>query len=324
VRVWLIGALVLILSGGAARPALAASYDDPFFLGWTSFLPEVPGDFTATTENNCPKGSFKCVDNVVKEMTRRWEQLACDHNGPFSFVYLITTMQYREAAHMEGFFDDVEFVNHEDAVFADYYFEAYDDWTHNRMDQVPPAWRVAFHAAESGSVTGYGDMILGMNAHINRDLPFVLNAIGLTAPDGTSRKADHDKVDDFLNEAGKIAMGKAAQIYDAAIDDSDMLFTTLDNTLTLSLIEEWREEAWRKAEMLRDAPTLADKLDVARYIEEEAAMKAQMFYEQNKYNGITNGSTGPRDAYCSQQWPSAGDHLNLDPVATEDPISGLL
>jgi hypothetical protein len=38
-------------------------------------------------------------------------------------------------------------------------------------------------------VTGSGDLLLGISAHVNRDLPFVLASLGLVAPDGTSRKA---------------------------------------------------------------------------------------------------------------------------------------
>lgn len=50
-------------------PGTAGDCDDPFFLNWPTFLPAVGSDFTASTENDRPTGSVKCVENVVKEMT---------------------------------------------------------------------------------------------------------------------------------------------------------------------------------------------------------------------------------------------------------------
>ena len=48
------------------------------------------------------------------------------------------------------------------------------------------------------TVTGAGDLLLGMNAHINRDLAFVLAGTGLIHPDGSSSKADYDAVEEWL------------------------------------------------------------------------------------------------------------------------------
>ena len=60
------------------------------------------------------------------------------------------------------------------------------------MFSTRPARGRSHDAAKGRQVTGLGNLLLGMNAHINRDLPFVLYSIGLTAPDGSSRKPDHD------------------------------------------------------------------------------------------------------------------------------------
>jgi len=49
-----------------------------------------------------------------------------------------------------------------------------------------------------------------MRAHINRGLPFVLAATGLVMPDGSSGKADYDKVEEFLNDASEAMLGEAA------------------------------------------------------------------------------------------------------------------
>lgn len=298
---WIIRLLALVTAFAVLAPAAhAGDYDDPFFLGWSAFLPAVPGDFTASAEKDCPTGSMQCVDNVIREMTRRWEKLGCDHNAPFALVYLRTTEEYREAAATPGFFEDAAFVNHQDAVFADYYFQAYDDWYTGKVDRVAPAWRIAFDAADRRKVTGMGDILLGMNAHINRDLPFVLHAIGLTKPDGTTRKTDHDAVNIFLNEVAKYVIAEAAQRYDPTIDDGDLPLTTLDSNVLMSAIMGWREQAWRYAEMLRDAPTEADRARVAQLIEDQAALEALTIRTTHAYDGLLR-TTRTRDRYCQSQ-----------------------
>ena len=53
---------------------------------------------------------------------------------------------------------------------------------------VPRAWAIAFGAADERAMSAAGNLALGINAHVQRDLPFVLAAIGLVKPDGSSRK----------------------------------------------------------------------------------------------------------------------------------------
>ena len=147
------------------------------------------------------RGTLQCVDTVVREMTSRFDALAarCDHKAVFSLLYLRTTEEFRRTvAENPQFFRDPAYVNHEDALFADYYFWAMDA-TGAKFAAVPLAWQIAMDAANRREVSGAGDILLGMHAHINRDLPFVLAAMGLTHPDGSSRKPDHDKVNEILH-----------------------------------------------------------------------------------------------------------------------------
>src|SRR5258706_5450036 len=134
-------------------------------------------------------------------MTRRFDLLdaTCDHNLLFSLTYLRTTEEYRRAVVEPDFFSDPNFINHQDANFARMYFDAWDAYRAGALGNVPRAWQLAFRTADQKQVNGTGNLLLGMSAHVNRDLPFVLAAIGLVKPDGTSRQPDHDKVDVFLN-----------------------------------------------------------------------------------------------------------------------------
>jgi len=297
----LAGAGVAVTIGllGAATPATAGSYDDPYFLGWSTYVPSTATDYTPTTENDCTRGSTKCVDNTIKEMTKRYNSLRCNHNSMFAYTYLVTTKEYRKAVTDPAFFQDNAFVNHEDAVFGDFYFRAYDAWKRGNVADVPPAWRIAFDAADKQQVTGMGNVILGMSAHVNRDLPFVLDAIGLVKPDGTSRKPDHDKVNVFLDAVNQYLMTQAAQILDPTLDDGDVPGTTMDNSAVVQLLVSWREVAWHNAERLAEAPTPEARQQVAQSIEDSAAMTSTLLKATYLYNGITNGTALARNSFCA-------------------------
>jgi hypothetical protein len=304
-----VAAAVLSVSAGVA-PSAAGTYDDPFYLGWPTFVPAVPTDFEASTEKDCKKGSVQCVDKVIREMTRRYNAIGCHHDSAFAFTYLLTTEEYRRAVEDPDFFTDNAFVNHQDVVFADVYFEAHDDWRAGRVDEVPPAWRVAFDAADRQAVSGMGSILLGMNGHVNRDLPFVLHAIGLVKPDGTTRKVDHDRVNAFLNAVNKYLLNEAARYLDPTIDDGDVPGTTIDNSAAVQLLFTWREQAWRNAERLATAGSDAERLRIAQEIEEAAAYEGLMIRTAYAYPTLPGGLLGKllpdraaeRNAFCASHW----------------------
>ena len=293
-------AVALLLFLGGSTPAHAGDYDDPFFLNWPTFVPSTTtSDFVASTENDCPKGSLKCVDNVIREMTKRYNTLGCSHNSAFAFTYLVTTQEYRKAVDDPNFFTDNAFVNHQDAGFADLYFTAYDNWKAGRIADVPPSWRIAFQAGDTQAVTGMGNVLLGMNAHVNRDLPFILASIGLVKPDGTSRKVDHDRVNAFLNAVNKYLLTEAAKYLDPTMDDGDVPGTSLDNSAAVQLLTGWREEAWRNAERLVAASTPEDRAQVATDIENAAATEGLLLKTSYSYTLNPNSSAAARNLYCT-------------------------
>ncbi len=99
-----------------------------------------------------------------------------------------------------------------------------------------------------------GNLLLGINAHVQRDLPFVLYSIGLVSPEGASRKPDHDRVNQILNRVTDDIIAEVARRFDPTIDDAN-LPTTIDDFVLFQTIVGWREAAWRHAELLALAPT---------------------------------------------------------------------
>ena len=292
-----LAAVVSALACALVVPGQAGA-EDPPYLGWPGLLPAVPGTYSPSSEDDCVKGRNQCVDAVIREMTRRFDPLAssCDHDAIFSLAYLRTTEEYRRTIEDPTFFENTAFVNHEDVVFAEHYFRAYDAWHSTSRALTPPAWAHAFEAAERREVSAVGNLVLGMNAHIQRDLPFALAGIGLTAPDGSTRKTDHDRVNVFLNRVPDELIPEIASRFDPTIDDGE-LPAMVDDVVSFQVIPAWRETAWRNAERLVAAETAEQRALVAADIEAYAASQASLLRRATTY-GIGADSTA-RDAHCA-------------------------
>ncbi len=278
--------------------------DDPVYLPWPDLLPSIATPYDPTSKNPCKNGSLRCVDLTIDEMTRSFDGLAatCSHDAVFSLVYLRVTEAYeRTVAADPSFFDDTLFVNHEDAIFAAYYFVAYNAWYRGQAWLVPRAWQIAFEAADARRVSASGNVLLGINAHVNRDLPFVLAAMGLFNKDGSSRKPDHDKVNVILSRVEGDALAEASRRFDPSIFDPTTNGTSLDETTLYQILAAWREDAWRNAERLATASSPAAWAAVAQNIEDSAALEAQAIAAQYAYTPPVTSTTA-RDAYCAEHW----------------------
>lgn len=271
VAAFAVAALVTGLSGGVREAAATRGQSD------------------VSDSRACRQGAIECVSQVVREMKRRFEPLArrCDHDAVFALVYLRTTEVYRDTAGSIGY-GDVASVTREDALFADYYFRAFDAYHdgphHERQGSVPPAWQIAFDSASARALGAQGNAFLGVSAHIQRDLPFVLYEL-YTEGHPVSYE-DHTLVNEFL----------------AQVDVAPEIIARFDPTYPpgsdIGLIAAWREAAFRNFERLRDA-TPVERVVIAAEIEYSAALFAQNIVASTAYPPETDSSE--RDAYCRAQ-----------------------
>ena len=283
-------------------PGSAAAADgDPPFIGWSAVLPATVYQYDPTSSDDCVAGRESCVRKAIRTMQHQLDGLAatCDHDAVFALAYLRTTEAYLRSSMTEGFYLDPAFVNHEDIVFAELYFDAYEAWTAGRIERVPPAWRVALRAADRRQVSGQGNLLLGMNAHINRDLPFVLAAIGLATPSGQSRKRDHDQVNVMLNGVADALIAEEAARFDPTMANAEVPYD-LNYTGLMQMLMAWRETAWRNAERLVAAPDAAARAVVAEEIETYAYTKAQALATATGYLAPLSSSAA-RDSYCASR-----------------------
>ena len=299
-----VGRLLLFVTVVALVAAPLARAEDPPLVNWPALLPALAPGFTPNTFDICRDGSPSCLDHTLRELRARIaaHDEQCSDNALFARNYRLVTDFYQRLAGT-GFFQDDGYVAREDAIFASLYFAAEDAWREGRKEDVPEAWRIAFQAADDKAVQGAGNLLLGINAHVQRDQPFMIAGLGLVDENGRSRKADHDKFNELLNTAYDDVFAQAI-----AWDDPDLAFydpqqTTADNLLAFQTIAGWREGVWRNAERLVRAKSDEERRLVAESIERNAAAWAEMIRASFPYGGPFTRER--RDALCAKRAEAA-------------------
>ena len=295
VRIAVLVALAVAAAGMVASTAAPA--DEVPGLPWTELMPPLPGPNKPESRPvaNCRKASPECIRGVIDRLRRARDRWGCDHRAVFATTYLELTKQIMRdvrSGFVEREFAKPRYLYREDALFANVYFRTIRAW--RAGDEVPGAWRVAFEAAADGDKAGAQDMLLGINAHVQNDMPFVLASLGLRTRNGDSRKPDHDVANGALNRGYDEVVAAVRRRYDSSLDLSNSPLIPLDDIAGLELVREWREQVWRNAERLVNAETRAEQRQVASQIEQYAEG-----YATTIAAGGLPGYGETRDAYCA-------------------------
>jgi hypothetical protein len=235
---------------------------------------------------------MRCFDGNIARMRSLQRRLGCDHRAVFATTYLLLTEQMRDTIRRDPhFFHDLHWLIVEDTVFANFYFRSISAYEHGRP--VPGAWKVAFDNARAGDDNGGQDMLLGINAHVQRDMPFVLATVGLRTRAGASRKPDHDVVNQILSDAYEPIVSAIGARYDSLVTITNASWNPIDDIAGLEMVKGWREGVWRNAERLLEAKTAAERQQVTDSIETNATAWAHLIAD-----GQVPGYRAQRDAYC--------------------------
>ena len=284
-------AIVAAVLSGAV---IASGSDHPANVHWERFLPALPSpsEIQPRSVPNCRKAAMRCIDVEIRrlrDLQRRW---GCDHRAVFATTYLELTRALRRVLRERPhFLRYPKYLYVEDALFANVYFDAIRDARRGRA--VPEAWRIAFDAAGSADLNAAQDMLLGINAHVQNDMPFVLAALGLRTRSGASRKEDHDAINEVLDRSYPDVVRAVRDRFDPQVGLTNSESTAADDVLGLELVKTWREQVWRNAERLLNARDDEERAQVAKQIQDNAANWARGFaaVEQNGYRAV-------RDSYC--------------------------
>src|SRR5215467_3298706 len=197
------------------------------------------------------------IDEVIERMTVLAGELRKDGDGRLAFhnTYLRTTEAVAHALR-DGFFADPEWVDRWDVAFAKLYLDALD--ADRRGEPVPEPWAVAFRAAAAQpDLPPVRHVLLGMNAHINYDLPQALLAVIGDAEFGdpevrARREADHRRIDEVLSiRVG--AEDAELQQTEPAATWQDRVMQPLNRMATRRFLRESREKVWANARELSRA-----------------------------------------------------------------------
>lgn len=179
-----------------------------------------------------------------------------DQRRHFLATYRRTTVAVDEEIRRGGFLDG-PWVERWDIDFASLYLDALDQWNAGRTASEP--WAVAFKAAEAEDLPPLRHVLLGMNAHVNYDLPQALLAtitddefddVDLVA----RRGSDHEHIDGIL--ASRVAAEDLElQAVERPGDRTvlDKLLTPFNQAGTKRFLREARGKVWRNAQILASA-----------------------------------------------------------------------
>jgi hypothetical protein len=166
----------------------------------------------------------------------------------FNGMYLEVTNAVRAALQTE--FENAEFIERLDVVFAQFYLEAYDAALADAW--VSKAWAPLFARREEPRLP-LQFAIAGMNAHINNDLAHALlltwREFGISPGRDSPERRDYEKVNGILGRVEKDIKGPLS---DAVIAEIDTAFRETDDFLALWSIGEARDQAWGRARIMRE------------------------------------------------------------------------
>ena len=282
---------VLAATAMAAVPVSASQDPNP---PWPDLLPALPvaSKHQPGPVPHCKRGRMRCIDNTIKRMRRLQRRLGCDHRAVFATTYLTLSKVLRKRIRRDPhLFRDRRYLAFEVTHFANFYFHMLH--ASERGRPIPEAWRISIDTARRGDANAGQDMLIGINAHVQRDMPYVIAQLGLVTRSGASRKPDHNVMNRVLDEAYQPVVDAIRRRYDPIVSTTNAEWNPLDDVGGLEMVKAWREGVWRNAERLVNARTPAQRRQVSASIEANAANWARMMAAPQD-----PGYRARRDAYC--------------------------
>jgi hypothetical protein len=185
----------------------------------------------------------EAVESVVRSMQERLDGLTSEQSYLREFLgtYQRTTLAVGKAVDA-GDFEDPDWVERWDVAFAELYVAALDAHLGGGTPARP--WRLAFNAPPD--LQALRHVLLGINAHVNYDLPQALLAVisdddFANASVMASRRRDHERIDGVL--AGRVA-AEDAELAVHGRTLTDRLLQPLNRISSKRFLRESRTKVW--------------------------------------------------------------------------------
>jgi hypothetical protein len=202
----------------------------------------------------------RAICALLERMDALVAELEADRSPGRYFLSTYTRTTRAVAAALEdGRFEDPVWVEEWDVVFADLYLDALRAY---RTDpaSAPRPWRVAF--AADPALPPVAHVLLGMNAHINYDLPQALIAVLPSADMDDAhlmdrRRRDHERIDAVLAERVSAEDGELEKAGPSRTP-LDHLMAPLNQAASRRFLKEARLKVWHNTLALHEARMQGD------------------------------------------------------------------
>lgn len=173
----------------------------------------------------------------------------------------------------QGVFLDNQAMARYVVAFGNEYRRAVADSVAGERDRIPVAWQQSFDACDEGSSV-FQCLMLGVNAHINRDLPYAVIEAGVDV-NCTRCSQDYFRVDDVMRLSIPLVRRRIASAYGADLPLTQRWFGRLVDAGMARAIRQTRRNSWTHAQLLARAETESARAHVDQMIEEYAAIEGQ-------------------------------------------------
>jgi hypothetical protein len=197
--------------------------------------------------------ALNAIDDVAARLEQRIADLppSLSHRAVFIDTYRRTTIAVGMAVNASRF-EDPAWVEAWDVAFAELYLHAHD--ADRTGGVVPRPWRLAFDAPPN--LPELRLLLLGINAHVNFDLPQALLAV-ISDDDFADpvlmgrRQRDHERIDGVL--ASRVAAEDSELSSSSAKSLLDRALTPLNRLSSKRFLREARQKVWHNTFELQRA-----------------------------------------------------------------------
>lgn len=223
---------------------------------------------------------YRTLDEAVAALSTLEEAFlrAGDRRAIFATVYGAMSREMVRRLQTRQFVNN-EWMERSAIAFANLYRAALVNYE-SGAEPVPKCWTMAFDAAIHGPALVMQNLLLGMNAHINRDLPFALTAAGID-PNRDTKYQDHNAVNEILEFLTHSVEDTVYRMYAPGLQAVATVMAGWDKIVSSFGVRLARRGAWDAAVAMTDAKNgLALNL-VHLAVEERAVLTANVLLSPN-------------------------------------------
>ncbi len=195
-----------------------------------------------------------------------------DRRAIFATAYVIACRELRRSIDA-GQFEDAAWVTQCALGFANLYRQALASYEDGDIQSLPKSWRLAFDTAVNGAASATQDLLLGINAHINYDIPVALSAVRID-PNRPARRRDFTTLSGAFSRAAEQMREGISQVYPFYFRWVERVLSRPEQGRALAGLMEWRDAAWEAAALLADISSEEERRRRLHLLDERARLNA--------------------------------------------------